>query len=183
MLAQCPIAKSETAEELRLEWDNRKAQPDRFLLWFLLLFWIFWVPGTAAATWRIFHSRSPVFLSICCIFCWLPALGIPYLLLGRSWYEWVTFRPNEFVHGRTGRLAPKPKRIPLSAIAEIGVGHYDSGDHDSVVTLNIHYFIGKKLKLRHMVGHWLHPSLKEDVFRELQAFANKHDVAVVFQRY
>lgn len=183
MPKQYPIERSEGVAELRLAWDNRKARHDKFQLWFFLLFWVVWAPATGFATWMIFRSDSPVFFSIWCVFGWMGTIGIPYALLQRSWYESVVFSSDEFVHGRKGRLAPKPKRIPVSAISEIGIGFYEPNDRESVVTLNIHYFTAKKRKVRHMVGYWLHASLKEEVFCELQAFADKHHLAVAFQRY
>lgn len=183
MPAQSPIERFEGATELRLEWDNRKARHDRFQLWFFMLFWIVWAPITVFATWMIFRSDSPVFNAIWCVFGWLGTLLIPYRLIQRSWYEWIAFSSDEIVHGAKGWLAPKPKRIPVSSISEVGFGYYDSSDGESVVSLNIHYSTLKKRKVRHMVGFWLHPSLKEEVFLELQAFADKHRMALVFLRY
>ena len=143
MTSPCPIEKFEDATELRLKWDYRKVRHDRFLVWFLVLFWIIWAPVTVFATGMIFRSGSPVFFSIWCVFGWVGTLGIPYALLQRSWSEWVTLSSEFLVSGQRGLLVPKPKHIPVSAVSQIGIGHYDPSDRESVVTLNINYITPK----------------------------------------
>ena len=71
----------------------------------------------------------------------------------------------------------------MKTVSEIGIGHYDPGDRESFVTLNINYFTPKMRKVRHMIGFWLHPTLKEKVFCEMKEFAEKHHLSMVFQRY
>lgn len=180
MTAACPIKKIESGGELRLEWDNRRARHDRFMLWFMVLFWIIWAPATVFATCMIFASEDQLFFIIWCLFGWLGTLAIPYALLQRSWSEWITLSPQWFAFGQTGLLAPKPQRIAMSAIFEVSIGCHND---DSVAMLHLTYFTPKKRKTLHSIGYWLHPSLKEKIFGEIQAFAAQHQLPLAFQRH
>jgi len=174
----------ESSTELHIEWNNRRTRPDSYLFWFFVFFWSIWTPATIAATSMIFRSGSPTIpLSIWCFFGWLGTLGIPYMLLQRFWCEWLTISPDSIVFGQRGILAPKSKRIPLEAVDEIGIGHYDSGETESAVTLNIKYHTSKKRRARRIVGYWLHPTLKEQVFHAVEQFAGRQQLAIPFKRY
>jgi hypothetical protein len=87
------------------------------------------------------------------------------------------------IGGQQGLLAPKPKRIPLCSVCEIGIGHYDSDGSESIVTLNVNYFNPRKRKVRRMIGYWLHPTLKEKVFSDMQEFASRNQLSISFERY
>jgi hypothetical protein len=190
MNADCPIHKTETPSALRLEWDNCRARQDRLVFWFLLFWWAIWVPLTVWVTSIIFRSDSDALSRLGCFIwsalAWPVALLIPYLLLQRYWCEWIAISKESLVCGRRGFLAPRPKSIPAAAVSEIRIGHYyepgDSESYESSVTLNVFYFTPKGRKSRHMVGYWLHPTLKEKVFCDIQEFAEKHAIPLTFRR-
>ena len=96
------IQKRENKTELYLEWDNKILRHDKVLFWFLVIFWIVWVPLTVIGTTMIFISNSPVFSSIWCIFGWLGTLLIPYAVLQRSWVEWISISPERIICGQDG---------------------------------------------------------------------------------
>jgi len=108
------------------------------------------------------------------------------LLLQRYWCEWIAISKESLVCGRRGFLAPRPKSIPVAAVSEIKIGHHyepgDSESYESSVTLNVFYLTPKGRKSRHMVGYWLHPTLKEKVFCDIQEFAEKHEIPLTFRR-
>ncbi len=137
MISDCPIQKTESLSEIRLDWDNRHVRKDNFLFWFFLLFWMAWAPATVFATFMIFSSGEPVFISIWCVFGWLGTLGIPYAMVQRYWSEWIVVSNESVGHGVGGLFATKPKQIPISRVFEIGIGRHDPNDRESVVTLNI----------------------------------------------
>jgi len=91
MSAECPLEKTEDALKVRIDWDNRRVRHDKFLLWFLVLFWIIWAPVTVFATSMIFLSEA--------------------------------------------------------------------------------------------IGYWLHPSVKEKIFCDLEEFASRRKLPIAFQRY
>ena len=197
MNPECPIHKTENPSGMRLEWDNCRARRDRFVFWFFLLFWAIWAPLTLWVTGMIFRADSlwndvlsdvisRLGSFIWSIGGWLGTLLIPYVLLRRYWCEWIAISKESLVCGQRGFLAPRPKSIPVAAVSEIRIGHYyepgDSESYESSVTLNVFYFTPKWRKSRHMVGYWLHPTLKEKVFCDIQEFAEKHEIPLTYRR-
>lgn len=174
-----PFQRTESPLELRLAWNNRRVRRDRFMGWFLVLFWIVWAPATVFATWMIFHSGSPIFFSIWCIFGWLGTLLIPYTFVQRTWTEWVSLSAERLELGAEGWLAGKPKEIPLDRITAITLG---CKDDESVPTLNLICRGKRHFESRRMIGYWLHPELKEQLFVELRTFAARNRLNLAFRK-
>lgn len=191
MTVPSPIQRSENHSMLRLEWHNRVARQDRFLFWFILLFLLAWTSITCWATGMTFtRLPDPLFLIGLCvwsIFAWGVVFSLVYTLLSLSWTEVITMSQESVVCGQRGLLAPRSKSIPADAVTEITIGfHYVSDDaesRESCVTLNVHYRTAKGHPARRIVGYWLHPSLKEMIFHDMQQFAEKHNVPLTFRRY
>ena len=187
------IRKTETSSELRLAWDNREARQDKFLFFFLVLFSVVWTSVTLFVTGMVFRGDFPfglvqaLGLVAWCVLAWLGVVAVRYTLLARYWCEWVAISQEFIICGQRGLLAPSPTCISIDAVSEITIGHCfdanDSESHESVVTLNVFHLTPKGRHQRRMVGYWLHPTLKESVFCDLQEFAKKHQISLTFRRH
>ena len=186
MSADSQIRRIESPSELRVEWVNTEVRQDRFLFWFLVVFWLVWAPVTIWATIMFLRGGLPLGFLIWAIGGWAVTLLMPYALLHRYWREWVKITPQSLMHGHEGLLAPKPKEIPLSAISDITIGQsydiFDQSSRESIVSLNVNFMNSRNRKVRRILGYWLHPTLKEEVFRDLQEFATKHGLSLSFHR-
>ena len=172
----CPSPFKETREEtqLRIDWDNRQVRKDGCLLLFLVVFWIVWAPVTVLATCFLLLARDwfeGCILAIWLIFGWLGTLLIPYTVLARFWREWVEISNEAICYGCEGFLAPRAKRLPLTIILCIFYGHVGE---DSFVTLSV-YLVpgGSGLVNRHLIGYWLAPALKKELFDRIEKFAQE----------
>src|SRR5438105_2426404 len=148
---------TETDDCLRLSWENRDVPKDNCLFGWLVLFGLVWVPGTLHVTALLLSGEAILYyFSIWCV-CWVGTLLIAWLLLGRTWSEWVELTPESVRHGFTGLLAPRLKTYPLIAGAELIVGHYDTSESKGFVTLNLLWGSPSGIKKRIMLGYWLAP--------------------------
>jgi|GEM_PF-2164830 len=176
-LAESGIRKIEEAGRLHLLWNNRQVRIDNFVFLGFILFWIVWAPLTCLVTSGIFLSNDPTFCLIWCIFGWLGTLGIPYVILRRFQSEWIEVSRQGISHGFGGWLGGKLKVFPLETIVELDLGRHGE---ESMVTLNIRK---ADFPQRHILGYWLAPGLKEQVFEAIHDFRNANWLPLKMTRY
>ena len=167
------VQTTEEGERLRLSWDNRTVPKDNFTCGCLVLFWLIWAPATVFVTWLLFYGDNPVFFAIWLIFGLLGTLLIPYSLLGRLWSEWIEVSPTAITHGFEGRWSPKPKTFPTGPDVKLTLGSY--GD-ETMVTLNVVWMRQSGFEGRAILGYWLNPKIKEQVFQAISTFVKAHKI-------
>ena len=168
----------ESADGLTIEWDNRRVLQDRFVFWFLVLFWVIWCPATLFMTAVLFtpgpedNPRPYLFLVIWLFFGWFGTIGIPLFLLNRRSVEWIEISQTGVSIGLRGPLPQKLRHLEWSQIDEIALGRYNDGsDHESMVTVNVFLTRGKfGQRKRLMPGYWLASGLKEAVYERIRSF-------------
>lgn len=167
-------------ERLRLEWDNRRAPKDNFTCGCLVLFWTVWVPSTLLATCLLIAGVEPIFFAIWSVFGWLGTLAIPYTLVARWWSEWIEVSPGAIVHGRQGLGAPKPKSYPIRPGVELYLGRFDD---ESNITLGLVWSSSLGIRRRALLGYWLAPEFKEQIFLAIAEFAEQYKVSLVLTKF
>jgi hypothetical protein len=188
MVESSPFLISEDGGTLRIAWDNRRVRKDHLLLWFIIFFWIIWAPLTLLATSWIFLLEDPLYRIIAMlwsVFGWVGTIGIPFVIIGRTWSEWIEISSESASIGTIGFLARKPKTMPLDTIVELGCGQYsDSEGKESNVTLSIMQSVGfLGGKKRHLVGFWLAPELKNEIFESIENFVKRNQIPLRMVRY
>lgn len=182
---------TETDGTLRIAWSNRDVAKDGCVAAFMILFWLIWTPTTlfCTAALVVLIVRFPLdawavcngcFFSVWLIFGWTGVLLVPYSLLGRRWTEMIEVSCEAITHTQTGWLAPKPKVYPLGNVAEFALGWFRNGpggvsDHVSQVGLYVSCN-GEWTRTSRMLGYWLNPELKEQVFLEIKRFVTANDI-------
>jgi hypothetical protein len=190
MATDDPIQADTHEGALRLTWDYRTAATDVPLFCILLVFWLIWAPATLFVTCLLsyvvffdFHFGKAAFFAVWLLFGWLGTLAIPLTLLQRFFFaETIEISKDEITYRCKGFLASKPKTYPVGTICEIGLGRY--GD-ETMVTLNVvcgdrFSIFGRK---RHMIGYWLAPKLRRQVFKSIKTFVEAHKISVPLTNY
>lgn len=173
-----PFQETEAESSLRIEWDNRKIRKDGCTFLFFLVFSIIWIPVTILATGLLFTETDGGrwFLAVWLIFGWGGTLAILHTFVARSWREWIEISEQEICHGREGFLAPRPKTYPLNTVLCIFFGH--CGD-ESPVTLSMFRVPGRYgLANRTIIGYWLVPDLKKQLFDRIEAFVQQRGLSL-----
>lgn len=169
-----------------ISWNNKYVIKDRVVFWFLVLFYVFWVPLTCYATTLIFTGKDPILFVIWCFFGWAGMLLIPYQFIQRRWHEWIEVDLSGISTWRSGFLAGRKKRtVNWIDVAEIGIGyaHHFVGDgYEVAPTLNILERKGKRLK-RHLLAYWLARENKEFIYEKMQQFSLECNLNINFNRY
>ena len=165
------------AGRLLLIWNNRRIRKDNFTLCFFVLFWIVWAPATCFVTLGIFFSDCPLFCAVWCVFGWLGTFAIPYSILLRFRIERIEISRETISHGFKGWLAGKPKIFPLDTVVELRFGRHDD---ESVPTLSIWQV---RFPQEHLLGYWLAPALKEQVFEAIHEFRQANWLPLKMTRY
>jgi hypothetical protein len=166
-----------TADSVLIAWDNR-AVPMRLLpllLMFLPLAACVWFAAEGAGqSWKLAALLAVPFV-----------LLVGYSLLTRRWREAVELTREAISHHRSGFLAPGPRRYPLAALREIGLGHYPgTGDECEMMrTLNLVHEGLWLLSDRTYIGYWLIDGDLRRVFDELRAFAADAGLPLRFVLY
>lgn len=88
--------------------------------------------------------------------------------------------------GFEGFLARKPKFVPVEHIKEVALGIYNDGsDHESMITLNIkikrEYSAMRNRRV--IIGYWLHPELKQEIFQQMSDFITKNNIPIMITQY
>ena len=180
---------------LRLAWDNRTAPKQNGLFVILAVFWLVWAPVTVYMTYVIFLGQvTPLWFAILWfVLSWLGTVAIPIGFLSRWSSEWVVVSPTSITYGRQGILAPGPKTFPISPEKpdlELAFGYLPSRgavqgriDHETMITLSLFvpWFLGARKRI--IIGYWLAPSIKEQIFTAIKAFVDVHKVPLAIKRY
>jgi hypothetical protein len=177
---------TESADGLRVEWDNRLVRRDRFTFWFMVLFWVIWCPATLFMTLMLYTAASmdsPIaylFLVIWLVGGWLGTIGIPLFLLNRRSVEWIEIGQTGVSIGLRGPLPQKLRHLAWSQIDEIALGRYNDGsDHESMMTVNVFLTRGKYgLRRRLIPGYWLANGLKEEIYERIRSFIEARNLPV-----
>jgi hypothetical protein len=169
---------------LRLEWANYRVHRDNFLAVFYFLFWLAFAAAALWATYCIIFLKferndgdmpewaGRIFFGIWLFGAWGVTIGIPFILLGITRFEWVEISNAEISFGQKGILPPKSVTIPLGNVRELFVGHCgDPGDRESFLTINIYSSRG-----RDRWGDWLAPQLKVQLFKFIEEFVARHGI-------
>ena len=168
----------ESADGLRIEWDNRRVRQDWFTFWFMVLFWLIWCPVTLFVTAVLVvpipeDIQKPVlFLLVWLVFGWTGTIGIPLALLDRRSMEWIEIGQSGIGIGKRSALRKNLRRLVWDQIDEIALGRYNDGsDHESMVTVNVFLKRGRfGQRSRLIPGYWLANDLKESIFRRMRLF-------------
>ncbi|MCI0463295.1 MAG: hypothetical protein L0Z62_40630 [Gemmataceae bacterium] len=164
---------------LRLAWDNRSAPKDNVTLGCLILFWLVWVPATVFGT-AILLNEADICLAVWCLAAWFGVCIIPYTWLGRRWSEWIEVSPTTITHGCQRLLAPKPRTYPLRPGVEPGFGWFED---EGTVTLGLAWRSPSGVRHRVLLGYWLAPRIKEQLFLAVSAFVGAHKIPLELKRY
>lgn len=165
---------------LRIWWNNRAVRKDNFVFIMMVIFWMIWAPVTVLFTAALFYDGPQLFLIIWLIGGWFGTIGIPYGFLMRFWSEWVMISSESISFGYIGFLAKKPKEVLLKNVREIAIGLYNE---ETMRTLNVFEETKGLSDGRHLLGYWLKPILKEDVFQTIQEFAEANQIPVTIRRF
>ena|SRR5579862_5177709 len=189
-MATSPIQADAQDGTLRLSWDHRTAATDVPLFCILLVFWLIWAPATLFVMCLFFRAfffdfefGKGAFFAVWLLFGWLGTIGIPWIVLQRFFFaETIEISKEEFVYRYKGFLESKPKCYLVTEIREIGIGRY--GD-ETVMTLNIvcNDWLFRHWNERHIIGYWLAPKLKRQVFESIKTFVLAHKIALPLTNY
>ncbi len=168
----------ESADGLRIEWDNRRVRQDRFTFWFMVLFWLIWCPATLFMTGVLLVAdfddgvAPVVFLVVWLLGGWGGTIGIPLALLDRRSVEWIEIGPEGIGIGKRSSLRKNLRRLAWDQIDEVALGRYNDGsDHESMVTVNVFLKQGRfGQRSRLIPGYWLANELKEAVYGRMRLF-------------
>lgn len=176
----------ETAEGLRIEWDNRRVRQDWFVFWFMVLFWLIWCPATLFISAVLLaptpeQTEKPVlFLVVWLVFGWGGTIGIPLALLYRRSVEWLVIGQTSIEIGIRSPWRKNLRHLAWDQIDEIALGRYNDGsDHESMVTVNVFLKRGKLgQRKRLMPGYWLANEYKEAIYERVRAFSEANNLPI-----
>jgi len=182
---------TESADSIRVAWDNRRAPRDRSHLRLLLLLGpVLAACGTVPAWLTFFgpeHARGNWLERIVAVVIgalwWVVAVLVGYDLVGRRWAERVEVSATAITVGRRGFLAPTPKVIAVGPGVELFLGVCDDG-YERAPRPSLEVFSPGQWggRTRIEFGRWLAVPAREQVFETLAAFIASHRIPVKVTR-
>ena len=167
-------------DDYKLIIDNKKIKKDRFLVIFLSLFGLIWIPVTLLVTLIVLFGEYNLFLICWGLFAWFGSVGIVRTLYGLSEKEIYVINHEAFIPSipMNGFLfMGNNRKIPLNTITRITLDQGDQSDKDSVFSIRIwHHHKSKEKQL--IVGYFLHPDDKHKVFKLLKEILTKKNGSV-----
>lgn len=153
--------------------NPQKYRTDRFYAGCMVVFWVIWVPITAAVTYLAYTKSHPFFF-VWLVFGYLGTVLIPFVILKRNRKQILKVAGDSVIIRGTGVLPTSKIRIHARDLSSLTLEHYDDGfDRESVYTLNLLQKTGARPK-RVMLAQLVHPRDKAILLEEIGTFLHNH---------
>lgn len=165
------------ASSLTIENSNR--WPDKLYIGLLSAFWIIWAPATAWVTFLAITDFH-IFFLLWLPFGYLGVLLVPWIMIQSRKPQVLEATEGMLIFHGNGTPFFNVINIPRCQLFKLHIGHYDNGEGESVVTLNLLYGGADSIN-RIMISPLSHPLEKRKVFREVEAFLQENGFLLEIQ--
>lgn len=182
---------TETADALRIEWDNRVLERDGCTVPFFKLFWLMWASASVWITgrwvWDVFHYQPERQVeTVCCdpffmLMTWFVTWITAQILLSRNWSESVEVTRHAITHTCVGRMAPAPSVHLYEQVDRVAFG-WDRDKPETRPTDDFKapavYINFKDGKQSSIIGQWVRADHKFQLFQLIRQFLTIHQPGV-----
>lgn len=138
----------------------------------LCVFWLIWTPVTIGVTY-LAYSDFHIFFVIWLLFGYLGVFGVPWTLIQSRRPQRLVATEQDLIIDGGNNPFQKIVRMPRNKVIKLYFGHYDDGEVEAVVTLNL--FSGAK---RVMISQLSHPTEKREIFETISKFLEENEFNV-----
>ena len=148
---------------------------DKGYVGFLSVFWLIWTPATAVTTYLAF-TKLHVFFFVWLLFGYAGVILIPLRLLGINKPQVLLFNGDHLIIKGTGLPFQKAIHVGKDEIAALTMEYYDErGTEDAETVWSLNLFLKRTYwKKRIMLGQFLHPEEKAELFYQIKKFLERH---------
>jgi hypothetical protein len=185
---------TETADSLRIEWDNREVRDDRgdrigyAVLWLVLAGFAFMMTCELVAAYMLPPAERPEFNDACGFCCGLPfmlcgVVMLPYYWARRGGRESVEVTRGAITHRQSRWLASPPDVYPLATGAKLVLAWTPPDTSDEpMFQVGVTVFVpGGWLGPHSSYGEFLVAPLREQLFLTIRDFAVRNGIPLAFE--
>lgn len=152
--------------------DPRDYRTEGCYLGCLGVWWLIWAPATVFITYLAFKERN-AFLYVWLIFGYAGTIVVPVVVLGRNKIQSLEVVGDTLVVCGTGLFPWSRYEMPTASLRAVTLEYYDSGEGESVLTLNLIQNTGWGVG-RVMLAQFIHADDKEVLLDEISRFLQGH---------